>query len=238
MNATYANSKVIKRDELYTDSYQERTGKPVDAIFGLISDGFFMDETEIAGHPKQAFGEVQPGDIKYTDQNGDNLIDARDEVEIGRWIAPFNYGLNFSVTYRNFTLFMLGTGFAGGNGMKSSDYYWVDGDNKYSEVVRDRWTEETKNTATFPRLSSLQNNNNFRNSDFWMYKTNRFGLSKVQVTYNLPSGILKKTFVRELGVYAMGSNLFIFSGNKDIIDLNIASAPQLRYFNFGIKAGF
>ena len=66
MNATYANSKVIKRDELYTDSYQNRTGKPVDAIFGLVSDGFFMDETEIASHPKQAFGEVQPGDIKYT----------------------------------------------------------------------------------------------------------------------------------------------------------------------------
>ncbi|MBN2274230.1 MAG: SusC/RagA family TonB-linked outer membrane protein [Bacteroidales bacterium] len=238
INATYASSKAIKRDELYTDDYQNRTGRPVDAIFGLVSDGFFMDETEITSHPKQAFGEVQPGDIKYTDQNGDNIIDERDEVEIGRWIDPFHYGLNLSATYKNITIFMLGTGSTGGNGMKTSDYYWVDGDNKYSEVVLDRWTEATRNTATFPRLSSQQNSNNFRYSDFWMYKSNRFNLSKVQITYNLPSGILSKTFVRALDVYAMGSNLFTFSKNKDIMDLNIADAPRFRYYNLGIRISF
>jgi len=238
MNATYANSKVIKRDELYTDSYQNRTGKPVDAIFGLVSNGFFTDETEIASLPFQAFGEVQPGDIKYVDQNSDNLIDERDEVEIGRWIAPFNYGLNFSVTYRNITVFMLGTGSIGGNGMKSSDYYWVDGDNKYTEVVRDRWTEETRNTATFPRLSSQQNNNNFRYADFWMYKNDRFNIRKVQITFDLPENILRKTFIREFSIYVMGANLFTISKNKEIMDLNIASAPQFRYFNLGIRTGF
>jgi TonB-linked SusC/RagA family outer membrane protein len=238
MNATYTHSKVIKRDELYTDSYQNRTGKPVDAIFGLVSDGFFTDETEIASLPKQAFGEVQPGDIKYVDQNGDDLIDERDEVEIGRWIAPFNYGLNFSVSYGNITVFIMGTGSVGGNGIKSGDYYWVDGDNKYSEVVLDRWTEETKNTATYPRLSSQQNNNNFRYADFWMYKNDRFNLRKVQITFNLPKNILSNTFIRELGVYVTGSNLFTLSKNKEIMDLNIASAPQFRYFNIGIRAGF
>lgn len=238
INATYANSKVIKRDELFTDAYQNRTGKPVDAIFGLVSDGFFMDDTEITGHSKQAFGEVQPGDIRYIDQNGDNIIDIRDEVEIGRWIAPFSYGLNFSVNYGNFTVFILGTGSMGGNGMKTSDYYWVDGDNKYSAIVLDRWTEDTKNTATYPRLSSQQNSNNFRYSDFWIYKSNRFNLSKIQVSYDLPATVLRKTFVREFGVFAMGSNLLTFSGNKDILDLNYASAPQFRYYNLGIRLGF
>ncbi len=238
MNATYANSKVIKRDELYTDAYQNRAGKPVDAIFGLVSDGFFTDETDIANHPKQMFGDVRPGDIKYIDQNGDNMIDEKDEVEIGRWIAPFNYGLHFSVTYRNITLFALGTGAIGGNGMKSSNYYWVDGDDKYSSVVLDRWTEATSTTAKYPRLSSQQNNNNFRYSDFWIYKTDRFNLSKVQVTYNLSPEILRKTSFRELGIYVMGSNLLTFSKQKDILELNVTSAPQFRYYNVGIRIGF
>ncbi len=238
INAIYTNSEIIQRDELYSDSYQNRVGKPVYAIFGLVSDGFFMDETDIAGHDKQAFGEVRPGDIKYVDQNGDGIIDERDEVEIGNWIAPFYYGLNFSATYRNITIFMLGTGSYGGNGMKSGDYYWVDGDNKYSEVVLDRWTEETKNTATYPRLSSQQSNNNFRYSDFWMYKTDMLNLSKVQVTFDLPANTLGKTFIRELGVYVIGSNLLTISRNKDIMDLNIASSPQFRYFSIGIRAGF
>jgi TonB-linked SusC/RagA family outer membrane protein len=238
MNAIYANSKVIKRDELYTDSYQNRAGKPVDAIFGLANDGFFTDETEIANHPKQMFGEVQPGDIKYVDQNGDNIINERDEVQIGRWIAPFNYGLHFSVTYRNITLFVLGTGAIGGNGMKSNNYYWVDGDDKYSSVVLDRWTEATRNTAKYPRLSSQQNNNNFRYSDFWIYKTDRFNLSKVQITYNLSPEILRKTSFRELGIYVMGANLLTFSKQKDILELNVASTPQFRYYNVGIRIGF
>ncbi len=236
--ATYVNTKVKIRDELFADAYQKRLDKPVDALFGLVSDGFFMDETDIANHPQQLFGEVQPGDIKYVDQNGDNIINERDEVMIGRWGSPFNFALNLSVSYKNLTLFVQGTGATGGDGVKTGDYYWVDGDDKYSEFVLDRWTEDTRNTATYPRLSSGQNNNNFRYSDFWIFKTDRFYLNKVQVTYDLPANILRKTFVRELGVYVMGSNLFTFSENKDILDLNVGGTPQLRYFSLGIRANF
>lgn len=238
LNATYSNSKVIKRDELYTDSYQNRTGKSADAIFGLVSDGFFINETEITDHPKQAFGEVKPGDIKYIDQNGDNIIDQKDEVEIGRWMDPLNYGIHFSVTYRNLTLFAIGNGANGGNSMKESNYYWVDGDKKYSAIVRDRWTEATQNTATYPRLSSQQNNNNFRYSDFWIFETDRFNLTKVQVTYNLPASVLRKTFVRKVGIYAMGTNLLTISSNKDLMNLQVGSVPLFRYFDIGIRAGF
>ncbi len=239
INATYLiNSKVIKRDELYADSYQNRVGKPIDAIFGLVSDGFFMDENDIASHPVQAFGEVRPGDIKYVDQNGDNVINERDEVEIGQWNEPFVYGLNFSTSYKNFTVYLLATGSVGGNGMKNNDYFWVQGDDKYSVFVLDRWTEDTRNTATYPRLSSLENNNNFRPSDFWIYKTDRFDLGKVQVSYNLPENLLGKTFIRELGVYVMGSNLFTIARNKDIMDLITWTSPVMRYYSLGIRANF
>jgi TonB-linked SusC/RagA family outer membrane protein len=238
INATYINTKVIKRDELYADSYMNRVGKPVEAIFGLINDGFFMDENDIANHPLQAFGEVRPGDIKYVDQNGDNIINERDEVEIGQWNAPFIYGLNFSTSYKNFTIYLRGTGSVGGNGMKNIDYFWVQGDDKYSEVVLERWTEDTKNTATYPRLSSLENRNNFRSSDFWIYKTDRFDLDKVQVTYDLPENLLGKTFIKELGVYVMGLYLFTFSKNKDILDLVTWTSPAMRYYSLGIRANF
>lgn len=238
VNATYSRSKVTRRDELYIDQYQNRAGKPADAIFGLVSNGFFNDQADINNSPRQAFTEVRPGDIKYVDQNGDNVINERDEVMIGRWIAPFNYGVTFTATYKNFNLFLLGTGSTGGNGLKNNDYYWVDGDNKYSEVVNGRWTDATKTTATFPRLSSSQNNNNFRNSDFWLFKTDRFNLSKVQITYNLPAHIIRKTFVRDLGIYVAGANLITFSGDRRVLDLTVAGTPQFRNFNAGVRARF
>ena len=235
---TYVDSKVKQRDELYADSYQNRVGKPVDAIFGLVSDGFFIDDADIANHPEQAFGDVQPGDIKYIDQNGDNIINERDEVMIGRWSSPFNYALNFSISFKNLTLFVQGVGAMGADGVKTGDYYWVDGDDKYSEVVLDRWSEATSSTATYPRLSAQQNNNNFRYSDFWLYKTDRFYLNKVQITYDFPATILGKSFVKGLGVYVMGSNLLTFAENSELLDLNVGSNPQFRYFTVGIRGKF
>ena len=174
VGGTYYNTKVIQRDENYEFAYQNRTGKPIDAIFGLENLGFFSDDADIASHESQKFAQVVPGDIKYKDQNGDGIIDEKDEVYLGRggWYGlPFTMGINFTAKWNNFTFFALGTGGMGANALKNNSYYWVYGDRKYSEVVRDRWTEETKTTATYPRLTTQSGANNFRNSDFWMYKT-------------------------------------------------------------------
>jgi TonB-linked SusC/RagA family outer membrane protein len=235
---TYATSKAT-RDELYIDAYQNRTGKPVDAIFGLVSKGFFADQTDVNSSPRSLFSETRPGDIKYVDQNGDNLIDSRDEVEIGRWIAPFTYGVNLNIGYKAFNLFVLGTGNKGGNAMRNGSYFWVSGDAKYSEVVLNRWTPATAATATYPRLSAQQSANNFRNSDFWLYKTDRFNLQKVQLSYTLPDQVFGgKSFVNGLMVYVAGANLYTFSKNRDILDLSVGTTPQFRYYNAGIRAKF
>ena len=157
---------------------------------------------------------------------------------IGRFIAPLNYGINLNVGYRNFNLFVLGTGNSGGNGIKNGNYFWVSGDRKYSEVVLDRWTPDTKATATYPRLSSQQSNNNFRTSDFWIYKTDQFNLAKVQLTYELPEKVFGSSFVKGVMVYVSGANLYTFSKNRDILDLTVGGMPQLRHYNAGVRARF
>jgi TonB-linked SusC/RagA family outer membrane protein len=237
-NLTYAKSEA-KRDELFVDAYQNRTGKPVDAIFGLVSNGFFVDQNDVNSSPRSLFSETRPGDIKYVDQNGDKLIDSRDEVQIGRWIAPFTYGVNLNIGYKAFNLFVLGTGNNGGNAMRNGSYFWVSGDAKYSEIVLNRWTPATAATATYPRLSAQQSANNFRNSDFWLFKTDRFNLQKVQLSYTLPDQVFGgKSFVNGLMVYVAGANLYTFSKNRDILDLSVGTTPQFRYYNAGIRAKF
>jgi hypothetical protein len=47
-----------------------------------------------------------------------------------------------------------------------------------------------------------------------------------------------KSFVRELGVYVNGFNLWTFSENRETLELNVASSPQTRFFNLGVKALF
>lgn len=245
--ATYYTTKASKRSEYYTDSYQNRQGRPLDAIWGLQNDGFYMSAAEAAaansrnGAAQPAFGQVKAGDIKYKDINGDGLINNQDEVYLGRggWYgAPLTLGLNLTARWKNFTFFALATGRYGAKGMKNSAYYWVDGQDKYSEVVRNRWTEATKNTATFPRLTTLTSDNNFRNSDFWLFSTNRIDLSKVQISYDLPEGSMKGKLFKSLGMYVTGFNLLTVAKEREFLEMNIGSAPQTRFYNVGVKAGF
>jgi hypothetical protein len=191
--------------------------------------------------PAQSFGQVKPGDLKYKDQNGDGIIDTRDEVYLGKagWLgAPMTLGVNLTAKWRNLTLFVLGTGRYGAKAMKNSSYFWVDGEDKYSVVVRDRWTPETQATATYPRLTTATSDNNFRSSDFWLYSTNRFDLSKVQLSYQFPANLFRNGFVRELGIYASGMNLLTISPEREILELNVNTSPQTRFYNLGVKALF
>ena len=238
VNALYATSEVLRRDEIYMNEYQKRTGHPIDATFGLVADGLFRDQADIDNHAIQAFGNVRPGDIKYVDQNLDGIVDANDEVAIGRMQTPLSYGLNLKVAYKNFTLFALGRGDRGGDNYLSGNYYWVDGNDKYSEVVLNRWTEATKETATFPRLSSVANPNNFRNSTYWLYRDSYFNLSRLQLTYAIPERVSNALRMKNLNVYVAGSNLFTISEYKEARDVRVGSEPSYRSYSLGARIMF
>lgn len=238
---TYFDSKAIKRSENNQYSYQNAQGRPLDGLWGLQSLGFFNSDQDIAKSPEQTFGTVKPGDIKYKDQNGDGVINDQDVVYLGKagWSgAPLTYGVNLTVKWRKLTLFALGTGNYGAYAMKNNSYYWIKSDDKYSAVVLGRWTEDTKETAAYPRLTTQGGDNNYRNSDFWRYSTNRFDLHEAQITYDFSPNNLNIRFFRNLQVYVRGENLLTFSPNRKILELNVGTAPQNRFYDIGINANF
>ena len=238
VSGMYSLTEAGRRDESFEHEYQSRINLPVKGLWGLESLGFFNDQEEIDSSPTQQFGEVAPGDLKYKDQNGDGMIDSNDEVFLGRWDTPFRLGLNFTAKWRDFTLFAMANGYFGGHGFKNSSYYWVRGENKYSEVVRDRWTEETKDSATYPRLTTSNGANSFRNSDFWLYKADRLNLTQVQLTYDIPKTALQGTFVNGVSVYVSGYNLLTISKEREHFELNVGSSPQTRFYNIGVRGTF
>ena len=234
------NSEALKRDEMYDEDYQRRQGRALDVSYGYVCEGFFQDQTEIDEHARQTFGTVKPGDLKYKDINGDKVIDSKDQVELGKngWSAPpFSFGLNLTVKYKNFSLFAMGSGQTGAVDFKTSSYYWNRGTSKFSEVVWGRWTEETKETATYPRLTTTNGANNYQTSTFWMYKRNYFNLNQVQLTYDFPEKTFKGSFVRGLSVYCGGNSLLTISKERKHLELS-TGFPQCRNFYAGFKAAF
>jgi TonB-linked SusC/RagA family outer membrane protein len=243
---TYYDATATKRSENYEYAYQSRIGKPIDGFWGLQSDGFFMNQADITGHAAQTFGEVKPGDMKYIDQNGDEKIDNNDVVYLGRSVAPFVLSVNFTAKWKQFTLFALASGQSGGYGMKSDDYYRVRQERKYSAVVRDRTIIEKNGNSewevtklgSYPRLTTGSGDNNFRDSDYWLFKTDLFNIAKVQLSYDIPKKLFADTFIDNVGVYVAGYNLLTIAKERKILETNIGSSPQTRLFNVGLKATF
>ena len=251
---TYLYTKYSKYDEIVEEEYQKREGRPVDGLWGYNCVGFYTDDDFDISQTKDGAlkydlkkglavpsigGTIRPGDLKYEDVNHDNIINNKDMICLGKngtFGAPFSMGVNITLKYKDFTLFMLGDAQIGASGMKNSmSYYYMSGADKYSINARGRWTPETAETATHPRLTTKSSAHNASPSSFWFYRTNCFRIDKVQLTYDFPEKMLKGKIVNALSVYLYGSNLFTFSPNHWLMETSVGYAPQTRFYNLGVK---
>ena len=251
---TVLSTKWKKYDEIVDENapYQNVEGRPLDVIWGYNCLGFYTEDdfdynsetgkyTLKEGLPKSSLSgssNLQPGDLKYEDVNEDGRITNLDRVELGKYGtygAPFTLGINLTLKYKNWTLFMLGNGSFGAKGLlNGNSYYFMTGENKYSVNARDRWTPETAESATHPRLTTSATSNG-EASTFWLYSTDRFNLRKIQLTYDFPKEMFKGKIVKALSIYINGNDLFTFSKHRKIMETSIGYAPQTRFYNLGVK---
>ena len=246
--------------------HKHTQGQALDAMWGYNCVGFYtVDDFNITkttdgklkytlkdGVQKSALGgAIQPGDLKYEDVNGDGTISDKDQVVLGKWGtygSPFTLGINLTLKYKNWTLFMLGNGQFGAKAMKANggtSYYYMNGDAKYSVNVRDhiQYTYDENGipngfvnpNASHPRLTTSSHGNNAAASTFWIYSTDRFNLRKIQLTYDFPSEMFKGKWVKALSVYINGNDLLTIAKNRKILETSIGYAPQTRFYNIGAK---
>ncbi len=244
VNLTTYKAVAKKRDDSqYENSYQFREGTDLNEAWGYECLGFFKDQSEIDNSPSQAgFGTIKPGDLKYKDQNGDNIIDSKDVVDLGKryaWYgAPYAMGINLSANYKNFTLYVLGIGQTGYYDMVNNAYFYPVGDEKYSANARDTWTPDNQD-AKYPRLTTGDGSNNRQASDFWLKKISRFDLTRVQLTYDFPESMFANNrVISALSVYLSGSSLLTISKEREYLETTIGGEPQSRFYNLGVKVTF
>ena len=261
---TWLKTENKKYDELVEYDYQHKEGRALDAIWGYNCLGFYtVDDFDVTkleqgkyelkeGLPKAKIGgNIQPGDLKYEDVNGDGVIDSKDQVDLGkdgRYGSPLTLGINLTLKYKNWTLFVLGNGQFGAYALKTNggaSYYYMNGDSKYSVYARDRiqytYNEDgivngfVNPNATHPRLTTMGHANDAAASTFWLYSTDRFNLSKVQLTYDFPQEMFNGKWVKALSVYVNGNDLLTIAKERKLMETSIGYAPQTRFYNLGVK---
>ena len=251
----YYKAKNLKVDELDYGpgmEYNQQTGKSLSALWGYVADGFYtQEEIDRINDPsdqtiaKPSFGTVQAGDMKYLDLNDDGVINDRDQKVIGDLRSTCDYRLAFTVRWRNFSLYAQMRAQTGGSQLMTGSYYQVYGEMKYPSYLKSaRWAYDpergidTRETASYPRLTTTGNTHNFKNSTFWIAATDFIKIPVVQLTYHLSDRIARKIGMKNPNVYFRANNLLTLAPEKEKLLLNVGGEPAYTWFALGFKANF
>ena len=240
----FARNEIIEMSEEFRPyDYLRQTGNPVGQQFGLEAIGFFSDANDIANSPAQLFSTVRPGDVKYKDQNGDGIIDALDMVPIGYagGYPEIYFSMKLGFEIRGFGVDALFQGTANQTlFLNTKSVFWpLRGQTSISTFSDNSWTPQTAASATLPRLSLLENANNYQRNDIWLTKGDYLKLRRLDIYYDLPTGMANMISLKSARVFLRGMNLFSID-SVEVVDPESTgiSYPTLTSFHVGINVGF
>mgnify|MGYP003309935899 CR=1 FL=1 len=251
-NFTYATNEIILNgDPIYEFDNLSRIGYPVNQPFGLIAERLFIDAEDIANSPEQFNGfssssnSYLPGDIKYTDLNGDGVVNENDMTAIGSPQVPeIIYGFGISAGYRDFDLsiFMQGAAkvsfFINPNDISP----FVNERNALNVIADNHWSINNPDPNAFwPRLSTYSIANNEQQSTWWQRDGDFLRLKNVEIGYTFPdreTGLFSGLNTR---VYFSGLNLLTIS-KFDLWDTEMGGNglgyPPQKVYNIGLQVNF
>lgn len=241
---SYSKNEIVDMLEAYRPfDYLKRTGQSINQGFGLESIGFFKDAADIAGSPKQTFSVVRPGDIKYKDQNGDNIINSFDEVPIGysTQLPQLYFAGSLGVEFKGVGIDVDVQGIANQTVYLNTPSIFLPlrSNTTISTYSDGAWTPSTAATATLPRLSMSENANNYRPNTTWYANGSFLKLRSVQLYYNLPKQLLTRLKLKETKLYVRGMNLFSMDNIKYVDPEAVGTVyPTVSSYNLGIQIGF
>ncbi|WP_158643938.1 SusC/RagA family TonB-linked outer membrane protein [Pseudobacter ginsenosidimutans] len=251
-NFSYARNKIDYMAEApFPYSWMNQTGFMIGQPKGLIAEGFYNTQEELANRPYNTFSNlVDLGDIKYRDINGDGKIDNSDRVPIGYPTFPLiAYNLRAGFSYKGFDVSALFIGTAKGSYNIASTYY---GGNRIVQAVNDgRWTEEKYQKGgniSYPAMNAIDGVSQASKqlSTFWLRSTDFVRLKNISVSYTLQRiALLQKAGIKGISVFANGNNLITWTDLVDGIDPESTSQnsngyifPLIKTFNFGLNVSF
>ncbi|MCD7936826.1 MAG: TonB-dependent receptor [Tannerellaceae bacterium] len=248
---SHAKNEILYKDEAPgKPGYRKEEGHPIGQFYGLLVDGYVTSEDIAGGNlPVSSFGDVQVGDLKYRDMNGDGFIDERDITFIGYSDVPENtYSLSVGAEWKGIALSLM---FQGVN--KVSRYYdaeaqfaFVDG-GKVKEHHLQRWNPAQSDAynlanAKYPLLhyDDYGNHNQQRNS-FFVQDGSFLRLKNVEISYNLPRKLVKNWYMSDLRFFVNATNLITWDKLDGLTDPESDGSnryPIMKSVNFGVNINF
>lgn len=266
VKATLADSKTVvtkypNPNKLISRWYE---GATIGDIWGYVTDRYYMvgetiDQNE-QGNDKGPGKNWKPGDIKYKDLDGDNIITRGDETVdnpgdkkiIGNSRPRYTFGLTLDAAWKGFdiSLFFHGVGKRDAwMGTDGPGNFWGTPNSEWQAnfltIHHDRWTPENPN-GYFPKyyLGGGENAKNMQQQTKYLQNAAFVRFKNFQVGYTFPKTLLNKVGFERLRVYVSGENLATFTNFVETMDPEFAGAnrgltyPLQRTWSLGLNLSF
>lgn len=224
-----------------------KEGVPLRSFYGYEIAGIWQQGDDFS----QTTDNVQPGAIKYVDQNGDGTVNADDRVILGNSFPDYTFSIGNRVSYKDFSLNVFIEGAQGVSMLNNNlvdTYFPVQfRRNKLAEPYLNRWTPDNPSDQYPSFINPLSQGQKSVNS-YTVEDASYVRLKTVKLSYRIPKAVLQN-FMRSATVYVTGQNLITLTdytgidpavnsnGNANArIDYNTYPLP--RTFMAGVQLGF
>ena len=250
-NWSMEQNKRLFMDEQYVPyDYLKMTGQPTGTIYGLVATGFLTAKDIADGYPvMNGFNNIQAGDVKYKDMNGDGEINEFDRTVIGGDKPTCYFGIDLGFEWKGLEVTALIQGDYNRD-LYNSDRTLLEGfqviGQSYGQAytnLLNRWTPETAETATYPRLTAggnMYNYGNNWNSSLFVQNGNYIRLKNATVSYKLPENFCRNYLGGlRVKIFVQGQNLLTWSRTRlQDPEVTFTSYPLQRTITTGINLNF
>ncbi|HEY8690115.1 MAG TPA: TonB-dependent receptor [Chitinophagaceae bacterium] len=175
---------------------------------------------------------IQPGDIKYKDINGDGVVNSTDYTIIGNGLPKYTGGFTNNFTYKNFDLNVFFQ-WSYGNNILNINNLVFNGNglnkvnlNQYASY-NERWSPTDTTSTNFRTRGSFGGGYSSKLVEDGSY----LRLKTLSLGYNISESTLKKFKIKSLRVYLAAQNLITWT-NYSGID------PEVNTYNSALTPGF
>lgn len=221
-----------------------RVGEALGTYYGWVFDGVVQAGDDLSKVPAPSNKtNVEYGDAKFVDQNGDGVVDqANDRVVLGSAQPKFTYGFGSQVRFKNWDFSFNFQGSYGNKLYNQLEQALESPNASYNASAKlvNRWSESNPST-TIPRAYALNLYNSYLDSRF-IEDASYLRLKNIQVGYSFKPRFQNGT---KLGVYlyASAQNLLTITSYSGFDPeysgyVDRGTYPTARTFTFGVKLSY
>jgi TonB-linked SusC/RagA family outer membrane protein len=226
-------------------------GQSIGQFYGYVTQGIFQTQAEINNYTTPGGALIQPnahpGDFRFkSDANG-----VIQQYFIGNPLPKFTYGFTLNTSCKNFDLVAFFQGVYGNQIFDASKAYNSKAtalhtilESAYYAAWNGAGTSESQ-----PIISTVDNNNNYRASTWYIQSGSYLRLKNLQIGYTFDKDFVKKAGLSKARLFIGATDLFTitkYKGNDPETDISnpllsgvdYSTYPKIKRYSVGINATF